>query len=71
VLDLVFEELLATFLKNSMENVIFILADLSGHFYIGRFFVYEAPTLSAPRFNETEPAGIFPLAEVIKTIIFA
>lgn len=48
-----------------------MLAVLSGHFYIGTVFSSGDPGLMVKRLIGTEPAGIFPFADVIKTIILA
>lgn len=59
------------FLRKSKLYVKLMLAVLSGHFYIGTVFSSGDPGLMVKRLIGTEPAGIFPFADVIKTIILA
>ena len=47
------------------------MADLSGHFYIFDVRISDDPDFKDPKFKVTDPAGIFPLAELIKMIILA
>ena len=65
MLDLRFELFLPTALRKSREDVKLIVADLSGHFSMGQVRTSVEFGFIAARLRVVEPAGIFPLAEVI------
>lgn len=51
--------------RKSREWVRVIVADLSGHFSIGVVWVVGDPTLRVFRGRVTDPAGVFPFADVM------